>query len=76
MWALDRHVSVPGDLRVTGFNGFEFAQYVRPRLTTVVSPAYEMGKRGAALLLERLSGPAFAETDLLFEVTLQPGDSD
>jgi LacI family transcriptional regulator len=43
VWALDRHLSVPGDLRVTGFNGFEFAQYVRPRLTTVVSPAYEMG---------------------------------
>jgi LacI family transcriptional regulator len=76
MWALDRHVSVPGDVRVTGFNGFEFAQYVRPRLTTVASPAYEMGKRGAALLLKRLSGTAFAETDLLFDVALQPGESD
>ena len=29
-WALDRHLSVPKDLRVTGFNGFDFAGYVRP----------------------------------------------
>jgi LacI family transcriptional regulator, galactose operon repressor len=76
VWALDRHVSVPSDLRVTGFNGFEFAQYVRPRLTTVLSPAYEMGKRGAALLLKRLSTGAFEQTDVLFDVVLQPGDSD
>jgi LacI family transcriptional regulator len=76
IWALDRHLSVPADLRVTGFNGFEFAQYVRPRLTTVVSPAYEMGKRGAALLLKRLSDSAFEQTDLLFDVSLRPGDSD
>lgn len=76
VWALDRHVSVPADLRVTGFNGFEFAQYVRPRLTTIVSPAYEMGKGGAGLLLKRLSDNAFERTDLLFDVSLQPGDSD
>jgi LacI family transcriptional regulator len=76
VWALDRHLSVPTDLRVAGFNGFDFAEYVRPRLTTVVSPAYEMGKRGAALLLKRLSHNAFDETDVLFDVALQAGDSE
>lgn len=75
-WALDRHLSVPADLRVTGFNGFDFAQYVRPRLTTVVSPAYEMGKRGALLLLKRLSSGVFEQSHLLIEVALQPGKSD
>jgi LacI family transcriptional regulator len=76
VWALDRHLSVPTDLRVTGFNGFEFAEYVRPRLTTILSPAYEMGKRGAALLLKRLSDKCFEQTDLLFDVALQAGESD
>ena len=76
VWAIDRHLSVPADLRVTGFNGFEFAQYVRPRLTTVASPAYEMGKRGAALLLKRLSNKAFEQSGLLFDVFLQPASSD
>ena len=45
-------------------------------LTTVLSPAYEMGKHGAALLLKRLSTGAFVQTDVLFDVELQPGDSD
>ncbi len=35
-----------------------------------------MGKRGAGLLLKRLSDNAFEQTDLLFDVSLQPGDSD
>jgi DNA-binding LacI/PurR family transcriptional regulator len=75
-WALDRHLCVPADVRVTGFNGFEFAKYVRPSLTTVVSSAYEMGKQGAALLLKRLSSDAFDQTDVLFDVALQVGESD
>lgn len=75
-WALDRHLDVPTDLRITGFNGFEFTQYVRPRLTTITSPAYEMGKQGAVLLLKRLSSGQFDERQLLLDVELQPGDSD
>jgi LacI family transcriptional regulator len=75
-WALDRHLIVPSDVRVTGFNGFEFSQYVRPRLTTVLSPAYEMGKRGAALLLKRLTQRAFDQDEVLFDVALQLGESD
>ena len=67
---------MPADLRVTGFNGFDFAEYVRPRLTTVVSRAYEMGKRGAAPLLKRLSDNTFDETDVLFDVALRVGESD
>ena len=75
-WALDRHLAIPQDLKVTGFNGFDFAQYVRPRLTTIRSPAYEMGKQGAALLLKRLSKGSFDQSHLLLDVALQPGDSD
>ncbi len=76
MWALDRHLSVPGDVKVTGFNAFDFAEYIRPRLTTVRSPAYEMGKQGAALLLKRLADGGFADREVLLDVTLQPGESD
>ena len=76
MWALDRHLAIPADLRVTGFNGFDFAQYIRPRLTTVSSPAYEMGKHGAALLLRRLAEGAFEERSVMLDVTLRPGESD
>jgi DNA-binding LacI/PurR family transcriptional regulator len=75
-WALDRHLSIPADLKVTGFNGFDFSQYIRPRLTTISSPAYEMGKQGAACLLKRLHKGKFEQSRLLLDVALQPGESD
>jgi LacI family transcriptional regulator len=75
-WALDRHLSIPADLKITGFNGFEFAQYIRPRLTTISSPAYEIGKRGAALLLKRLSVGVFDQPRIVLNTALQVGESD
>lgn len=75
-WAQDRNLAVPGDVRVTGVNGFDFAQYVRPRLTTVTSPAYEMGRLGALEMLSRLSTGRFSTSSILLDVDLAPGDSD
>jgi LacI family transcriptional regulator len=75
-WALERHLSVPADIRVTGFNDFEFTHYVRPMLTTVSSPAYDMGKQGAAALLKRLASGHFDHREVLLGVALRPGDSD
>ena len=47
-----------------------------PTLTTVRSPAYEMGERGAELLLERLAGERFSCRNLVLDVSLQVGQSD
>ncbi len=66
---------VPADVAITGFNAFEFWQYTDPMLTTIVSPAYEMGARGAAELLARLSEGHFRTPRIVFPVTLQPGGS-
>jgi LacI family transcriptional regulator len=75
-WAQDRNLLVPTHVRVTGFNGFAFADYVRPRLTSVSSPAYEMGKQGAERLLARLAEGRFTQPELLFDVAIAAGDSD
>lgn len=75
-WALDHNIRVPQDLRIVGFNGFDFATLARPELTTIVSPAYEIGRRGAELLLRRLKGAPFEERDVVFDVELRPGLSD
>jgi LacI family transcriptional regulator len=71
-----RGVRVPEDVAVTGFNAFESWQYATPTLTTVRSPAYEMGERGAELLLERLAGERFSCRNLVLDVSLQVGQSD
>jgi DNA-binding LacI/PurR family transcriptional regulator len=51
-----RGLHVPRDVAVTGFNDFEFAEFLDPPLTTVRVPAYDMGRRAASLLIDRLDG--------------------
>jgi DNA-binding LacI/PurR family transcriptional regulator len=46
----------PEDIALVGFDDPEWAAVLSPRLTTVIQPAYEMGKRAADLLFERLQG--------------------
>lgn len=72
-WVLDHNLRVPGDIRIAGFNGFEVFSYARPALTTILSPAYEMGRRGAEVLLDRLSEGDFPARRQVFDVTMQRG---
>ncbi len=46
-------LKVPADLSVIGFDN-TFAAFMRPRLTTVSLPMYQVGNIGAQLLLERI----------------------
>ena len=68
-------LEVPHELRVTGFNGFTFRHYAQPLLTTVVSPAYALGERVAALVLARLDGRPFPARPVMLEVALDRGGS-
>jgi LacI family transcriptional regulator len=52
---VERGLSCPDDVSVVGFNDMPFADKFNPPLTTVRIPHYEMGRRAAALLLERLA---------------------
>jgi DNA-binding LacI/PurR family transcriptional regulator len=49
-------VDVPAQLAVTGFDDFEFSAFAHPPLTTVHVPAYEMGRRAAEALIDRIEG--------------------
>jgi LacI family transcriptional regulator len=51
----DAGLSVPGDVSVVGFDDIQSAAYSTPSLTTVRQPLFEMGKRGAEILLERIA---------------------
>ena len=54
--AADLGLSVPGDVAVVGYDDLEWSSLVRPRLTTVVNPAYDTGRAAGNLLLDRMSG--------------------
>ena len=56
--AFDMGRRVPNDVAVVGFDDTPNAQYVRPALTTVALPSYDIGAAAARLLLRLLVGEA------------------
>jgi LacI family transcriptional regulator len=49
---------VPQDVAVTGFDGIQLGQHVRPALTTVAQPMRQLGEKAVTMLEERLADPA------------------
>jgi LacI family transcriptional regulator len=66
---------VPSDLVLAGFNAFDVCRHTSPTITTVVSPAFEMGRRAGELLIERLRTGAFSKRRMVLPVHLQVGES-
>jgi LacI family transcriptional regulator len=55
--ALDEaRLSCPEDISVVGFNDMPFIDRLRPPLTTIRFPHYQVGTEAAQLLLERIAG--------------------
>lgn len=51
-------VHVPNDVSVLGFDGIEFADFCRPRLSTIRQPRLALGRVGARTLLKAIeAGP-------------------
>jgi LacI family transcriptional regulator len=64
--ALERRgLDCPADVSVVGFNDISFVDRLRPPLTTIRIPQYELGRHAASLLLERLSTPSTPPKRLL-----------
>ncbi|MDR3471669.1 MAG: LacI family DNA-binding transcriptional regulator [Devosia sp.] len=70
-----RGISVPGDALLTGFNGFDFLDYFAARLTTVRSPAHELGELGAHHMVRRIESGRFESSSVVLPVTLVNGDT-
>ena len=76
MQALEsRGLKIPGDVTVTGFNGFEYRRYAKPLLTSIKSSAREMGIAAAEMLIERVENGAFKTNEILLPISLLLSDS-
>ena len=62
--ALDMGIKVPEELKITGFDGIEEGERVRPRLTTICQSSTEKGVRAATALLEQLQDKAVLPFEL------------
>ena len=66
---------IPEDVRIVGFNGFEAHRYSRPRLTTVISPAYAIGEQAGEAMLGRLATGAFEVAEYVLPVIFDPNST-
>jgi LacI family gluconate utilization system Gnt-I transcriptional repressor len=49
-------ISIPGDIALAGFNGIEMCQSITPRLTTVSTPRFEIGRMAGDLIRKHIEG--------------------
>ncbi len=61
----DRGLEVGRDVAVIGFDDVPMAQYLRPPLTTIRQPVWEIGQRAIAMLLQLLNGKPPTERHIL-----------
>jgi LacI family transcriptional regulator len=61
----------PQDISVVGFDDIELAELTDPSLTTVFQPGYQMGARGASLLLKRLRGSSESPQTIVLPTELK-----
>lgn len=54
----ERGLRIPEDVSVVGFDDLPEAAYVRPSLTTVHQPLWEMGKIAARILIDSIENPS------------------
>jgi LacI family transcriptional regulator len=66
----ERGLRCPEDVSITGFNDMPLVDKVRPPLTTVRIPLYEMGARAARMLLEQLTQPGATPQSVQLPPTL------
>lgn len=50
----DQGLEVPGDIAIVGYDNRDFTRIVRPRITTISMPVYEMGWAAAEMLLKQV----------------------
>ncbi len=55
---VDNNIGIPDQMGVVGFDDIPWAHLVRPSLSTVSQPTYEVGRTAALLLAERIAAPA------------------
>lgn len=54
---LDAGVRIPDDIALVGFDDFDMAEVLEPRVSVVRQPAQELGRVAANLLFDQMAGP-------------------
>ena len=61
---------IPEDISIIGFDDILFAKISRPQLTTISTPAYQLGSSAVGLLFERIKGVRAEPINLILDYQL------
>jgi DNA-binding LacI/PurR family transcriptional regulator len=63
-------LSIPKDIAIIGFDDMNWSNSLNPPLTAVRQPAYEIGKRAAELLIQRIDDPTRPSIQMMLNTEL------
>jgi DNA-binding LacI/PurR family transcriptional regulator len=66
----ERHLAIPDQMAIVGFDEMPWAMSLRPPLTTIAQPAFEAGRAAAELLLARVREPSMPRRQVVLETRL------
>jgi sigma-B regulation protein RsbU (phosphoserine phosphatase) len=66
-----RHIEVPDQVAIVGFDDIESAQLAEPPLTTVVQPIEELGRRSLEMVIGLIHGDPISSGTLSTQMTLR-----
>lgn len=69
------NIAVPQQIAIAGFHGYDIGQSVNPKLASVLTPRFEMGKIAAEMLLKRLNGKIIPSNVVELPVKYIEGES-
>lgn len=68
-------IKVPEQLAIAGFHGHDVGQAITPKLASVLTPRFEIGKLSAELLLNKMNGKKIKNNKINLPVTYLSGNS-
>lgn len=63
----ERGLDIPDQIAIVGFDDMPWAMSLRPPLTTVAQPAFDVGRNAAQLLLDRIRKPELPRKQVVLE---------
>lgn len=71
----ERHLNVPADISVIGFDNIEYDDYLTPTLSSIKQPAYEIGEKAAKVLFNAMTKKDFKHEAFCYQTELILRDS-
>lgn len=65
-----RGLNIPGDISILGFDDMPWSISLNPPLTAVSQPGYEIGKRAADMLFQRIAEPEQTNAKIVLKTNL------